>query len=160
MNQKSYYFINIVSVIMNKLKILGKDFHLISSIILIFILAPNIALTLDYKRGMENYNAILAGGKNFDSLSQDEKKEVISIVNIMKRSSSSYSESDSEECREAKDNASSYADDLANYTKKLKNCAESKSFSDDCYWEFRRTKNSHSDYESAVSEVQSECEDY
>ena len=109
---------------------------------------------------MDNYKAITSGEKQFDSLNQDEKKEVLSIINIIKRSSSSYSDSDSEDCRDAKDNASIYADDLASYARKLKNCGENKSFSDDCYSEFRRTKNSHYDYESAVSEVQSECEDY
>jgi len=120
----------------------------------------SVTFSLDFKRGMDNYKAITSGEKQFDSLNQDEKKEVLSIINIIKGSSSSYSDSDSEDCRDAKDNASSYADDLASYARKLKNCAENKSFSDDCYSEFRRTKNSHYDYESAVSEVQSECEDY
>ena len=78
----------------------------------------------------------------------------------MKRSSSSYSDSDSEDCRDAKDNASSYADDLARYSKKLKKCAENKRFSNNCNREFRKTKRSHRNYKSAVSTAQSECEDY
>ena len=133
---------------------------LLSLTFLCLIGSSSVAFSLDFKRGMENYQAIISGKKQFKSLNQEEKNEVVEIMNLIKRSGSSYSDSDSEDCRDAKDNASSYADDLASYAARLKRCAENKSFSDDCYSEFRRTKSSHSDYESAVSEVQSECEDY
>ena len=39
--------------------------------------------------------------------------------------------------------------------KKLAKCAGSDDYDDDCYSEWRRTKSAYSDYESAVSEVQS-----
>jgi hypothetical protein len=78
-------------------------------------------------------------------------------MNLIKRSGSSYGDIDSENCRDAKDNASSYSDDLESYAGRLKRFAENKIFSDDCYSDFRRTKSSHDNYESTVSNVQSEC---
>jgi hypothetical protein len=62
------------------------------------------------------------------------------------------------ECEDARDSAESAASDLASYSRRLQRCAEAGNYSDDCSSEFRRVRNSHSDYESAVSEVSSYCE--
>lgn len=64
----------------------------------------------------------------------------------------------SEECRDSLNRAESAASELASYARRLQSCAEAGDFYDDCYAEFRRVKSSHFEYESAVAEVQSECQ--
>jgi|GWRWMinimDraft_15_1066023.scaffolds.fasta_scaffold01124_8 hypothetical protein len=63
-----------------------------------------------------------------------------------------------DECRNARERASSSALDLSIYARKLQRCAEAGDLTDDCSMEFRRVKNAHSDYESAVMDVGSECD--
>ncbi|MFX0115215.1 MAG: hypothetical protein ACFFB3_11770 [Candidatus Hodarchaeota archaeon] len=87
-------------------------------------------------------------------MSPEERRQVIIMHRLL---SSSSDEGEAEECREAKERARSAADELAYYAKRLKGCAENYDFSDDCYTEYRRTKNAFDEYESAVSEVSSEC---
>jgi len=62
------------------------------------------------------------------------------------------------DCGDARSSAESAAIDLADYSRRLQRCAEAGDYSDDCSSEFRRVRSSHSDYESAVSEVSSYCE--
>ena len=64
----------------------------------------------------------------------------------------------SSECHDARRQAQSAASELASYSRRLQNCAESGDLSDDCSSEFRRVRNSYQDYESAVSSYSSECE--
>jgi hypothetical protein len=61
-------------------------------------------------------------------------------------------------CAEAKEEAESAADDLESAARQLMSCASSDDFSDDCFSEFLRVQSAHSDYDSAVSEVSSECD--
>jgi len=109
----------------------------------------------DYEKAFQLYLQVLRGEKKFQNLTPEEQKQVIMIHRII---SSGSGDEGSQECREAKERARSAADELAHYANKLKNCAESHDFSDDCYTEFRRTKNAFEEYESAVSEVSSECD--
>lgn len=60
-------------------------------------------------------------------------------------------------CEDATSEAESAASDLAGYARRLQQCAENEDFSDDCYTEFRRVKSAYDSYESAVSEVSSNC---
>lgn len=62
------------------------------------------------------------------------------------------------DCTDARDRATSAASDLSGYARRLERCADSGDFTDDCSTEFRRVKNTHSDYESAVSEVSIYCD--
>lgn len=64
---------------------------------------------------------------------------------------------ESSNCREAKEQAGAAASELADYSRRLRNCAEAQVYSDDCSSEFRRVRNSFSEYESAVSYVGSVC---
>jgi len=107
----------------------------------------------DYRKAYQLYLQVLRGEKKIENLTPEERKQVIIIHRIL----SSSKEEGSEECREAKERARSAADELVYYAERLKRCAESYNFSDDCYTEFRRTKNAFEEYESAVSEVSSEC---
>ena len=61
-------------------------------------------------------------------------------------------------CEDARNDAESAASDLAGYARRLQQCAESVNFSDDCYTEFRRVKSAYDTYESALSDVSSDCE--
>lgn len=69
--------------------------------------------------------------------------------------SAQYGDSD---CSDATDRATSAAGDLSIYTRRLQRCADSGDLSDDCSTEFRRVKNTHGDYESAVSDVSMYCD--
>lgn len=67
------------------------------------------------------------------------------------------SSADTEECRDAREQAESYRDDLEGYVKRLYRCVEGNDLTDDCDSEFRRVKSAYSDFESAVSDVSSYC---
>jgi hypothetical protein len=108
----------------------------------------------DYKRGMQNYQAVVAGQKRLEDLSQAEQREVIAIAQVVRARRSS---DDSEECSEARTRAERAASELADYARRLRTCAESSDYSNDCSTEFRRVKNAQYDYESAVSSVSSDC---
>jgi len=62
------------------------------------------------------------------------------------------------DCTDARDRARSAASDLSDYARRLQRCADYADFSDDCSTEFRRVRYSHSDYESAVSDVSMYCD--
>ncbi len=83
----------------------------------------------------------------------------IAIFTVVALSSSaSATHADNSDCEDSRDRAESAASDLASYSRRLQRCAENGDYSDDCSTEFRRVRSSHSDYESAVSEVSSYCE--
>ncbi len=107
------------------------------------------------QRGYENYARLLNGQLQLQSLSDVERQEVMFVIRMFQSSAPADSSS---ECKEAYDDANNASDELSSTAQRLKNCAESKQFeSDDCSSEMRRVRSAHSDYESAVSEVQSEC---
>lgn len=113
----------------------------------------------DLQRGLRNYQDILAGRKTMQQLSRPELEEVIRVHRIV-QSNQAGGRGDgakSLRCQNARTDAQSKASDLADYARKLRNCAEAGDLSDDCETEFRRTKNAFQDYESAVSTVGSEC---
>lgn len=58
------------------------------------------------------------------------------------------------DCSGAVDNYNSTTSDLSGYLRRYANCLSSSSGRDDCALEFRRVKNSQSDFESAVSQLQ------
>jgi hypothetical protein len=124
-------------------------------IVLAILICVEFAFDQDLKRGLQNYRAIMSGQKKFEQLSPDERKEVLIILRAMQ--SRTRSEGKSPECRDALDRAESAASDLEHYTKRLGTCAANRDFDDDCSTEYRRVRNAHSDYESAVSDVQSYC---
>jgi len=118
------------------------------------VLATSFAQAFDYNRAVANYRAVIAGTKKLESLTAEEKAEVLTVYRAQRpmapRGASSA-------CRDAWDRASSAADDLESYAGRLQRCAANRDFSDDCYTEARRTRSAHDDYSSAASDVQSEC---
>jgi predicted O-linked N-acetylglucosamine transferase (SPINDLY family) len=109
----------------------------------------------DLQRGFKNYQDILGGRKKIEQLSSQERSEVLQVHRILQAKRAEAGKS--AECESALERARSAASELADYSRRLRNCAEAADFSDDCSTEFRRARNAHSDYESAVSSVNSYC---
>ena len=61
------------------------------------------------------------------------------------------------DCRSATDEYNSALDDVASTLKRYTRCVAESKGRDDCSSEFRRLKNAQSDFESAVSHVESGC---
>jgi len=108
----------------------------------------------DLQEALRLYFQVIRGEKKIDQLPPAELQQFLLIYRLM----SSRSSSESEECREARETAISAADDLEYSARRLANCASNRDLTDDCESEFVRVKNAHEDYESAVSEVNSECD--
>lgn len=119
------------------------------------VLASSPVLSQDLQRGLKNYQEIMSGKKRLEQLSPQEQQEVIIIYQRLK--ARRYGNDKSSDCQDALSRAESSASELADYARRLRNCAEAQNYSDDCNSEFRRVKNSYSDYESAVSSVGSYC---
>lgn len=119
---------------------------------LLFVVVPAHA---DSNEAFRLYQQVISGQKTIDQLTPEQQRQVIMIHGIMSRSSC---DGCSEECRDARDQAESYRDDLEGYVKRLYRCVEGNDLTDDCYSEFRRVKSAHSDFESAVSDVGSYCD--
>jgi hypothetical protein len=109
----------------------------------------------DLSRGLRNYLDIMNGKKHFEQLSPEEREEVIAVLRRAQRQR--QNSSSSSECRDALERADSAASDLATHAGRLKTCADSQDYRDDCSTEFRRVKNAHSEYEDAVASVTSVC---
>lgn len=110
---------------------------------------------MNVERGIANYRAVQSGAKRFDQLTPQERSEVAAVARALSRARAPRETS---ECRDAWDRASSAADEVASGAIRLKSCVETGDFRDECYSAFRRVKNAHSDYESAVSDVNSYCQ--
>jgi hypothetical protein len=116
----------------------------------------SLAASQDLQRGLRNYQDIIGGRKKLEQLSPQEQGEVIQVHRLLKARSGK--EGASSACRSARSEAANAASELADYSRRLRNCAEAEDFTDDCESEFRRVKNAHSDYESAVSNVSGSCQ--
>lgn len=119
------------------------------------VLSASHAMSQDLQRGLRNYQEIMGGKKKLEKLSPQEQQEVIIIYQQLKPQR--YGNDKSSDCRDHLSRAESAASELADYARRLRNCAESQNYNDDCSSEFRRVKNAYSDYESAVSSVGSYC---
>ena len=62
------------------------------------------------------------------------------------------------ECSDATSAYNSAISDVSDALKRYTRCLSGSNGHDDCSTEFRRLKNAQSDFESAVSEYQSECD--
>lgn len=113
------------------------------------------AQSLDSKKAFEMYRRVMEGELKFEDLTADEQRTILDVHRILRNTAPSDA---SEVCSDAHDRASSASDDLSSAAGRLKSCAESRNFDDDCSSEMRRARNAHSDYESAVSDVSSECD--
>ena len=88
------------------------------AVIVSFIgLSASIPAQADQKRGFENYQAIMAGKKQFGELSVEEQQEVMMIYRVLKRSDAPSDASD--DCKDAWRDAESAASELSSYAKDL-----------------------------------------
>jgi hypothetical protein len=122
---------------------------------LLLVALTGSALSQDLQRGLRNYQEIIAGRKKIEQLTPQEQQEVLIFFRQAKAAQNRTGKSVG--CRDAQERAESTASELADRARKLRNCAEAQDYSEDCSSEFRRVRSAHSDYESAVSSVQSEC---
>lgn len=111
-------------------------------------------LPTDFAQAWENLQQVQSGQKNWSELSGEEQLDVLRLMQIMRPDPPS----DDPDCTDAWDDAGSAADDLERYAKKLAKCAGSGGYDDDCNREWRKTKRAYSNYDSAVSDVQSNCD--
>lgn len=121
-------------------------------VILFLVSIP--AAAQDIQRGLSNYQAIVNGQKKLESLSAEEQHEVILVYRATK---DAHDDTGSTECRTARDEAHSAADEGLGYTKRYMQCLSEVDLTEDCSSEFRRAKNAQDDYQNAVLSVQSEC---
>jgi hypothetical protein len=117
--------------------------------------ASSLSFAQDLKRGLRNYQAILKGSKTLKDLTNQERQEVYIIHRRVQ--AQRYRSSGSQECQDAVRRAADAASELADYSRRLRNCAEAEDFTDDCSSEFSRVRSAHSDYEDATSSVSSYC---
>ena len=109
---------------------------------------------MNVDRGVANFRAVQSGAKRLDQLTPQERSEVAAMARVLSRPRAPRETS---ECHYAWDRASSAADDVASSATRLKNCVEAGDYRDDCHSANRSVRSAHSDYESAVSEVNSYC---
>lgn len=121
---------------------------------MVCILVPPV-FAQDLQRGLRNYQEIMSGKKKLEQLSPQEQQEVIIIHRRVQAQRQGSNKSPA--CRDALTRAENAASDLADYARRLRNCAEAQDYTDDCSTEFRRARSAHSDYEDAVSFVNSNC---
>jgi hypothetical protein len=78
-------------------------------------------------------------------------------VTAMLFSSASYSYASNSECSEAREKWSAARSDIRSKLRRYASCIDGNNGSDDCYSEFRRLKSAQSDFESAISDIRSDC---
>lgn len=122
---------------------------------MLLVVLASAAGAQDFQRGLRNYQEIMAGRKKLEQLSHQERQEVIQVFRAIRARQAS--EGKSPQCRNAISEARDAASDLADQAGRLKHCAESEDFEDDCSSEFSSTRSAHDDYESAVSDIGSYC---
>ena len=108
----------------------------------------------DFQRGLRNYQDIVGGRKKLEQLTPQERQEVLAVH---RRVRSKTEDGKTAECRDARETAATAARELADRSRRLRNCAEAEDYSEDCSTEFRRLKGAYGDYEDAVSAVGSNC---
>lgn len=128
----------------------------IAAVTLVGCLFASPVLAQDLQRGLQNYKAIMSGKKKLEQLSPQEQQEIIIIHRRVQAQRQGSNKSPA--CRDALTRAENAASELADYARRLRNCAEAQDYTDDCSTEFRRARSAHSDYEDAVSSVSSNCQ--
>lgn len=104
-------------------------------------------------RVLRNYNAVINGTKKISDLPASEQTELMYFIRFMNE------DEGPSECRDAKRDARDAAEELASAARNLAYCADQNDSADDCEIQFLEVSSAHSDYESAVSDVDDECDD-
>ena len=96
--------------------------------ILLYLLFPLTHSNAETNEAFKLYQQILSGQKKIENLTPDQQRQVISVHKLLNRSSC---DGCSEECRNAKEQAESYRNDLEDYVKRLYRCVEGNDLTDD-----------------------------
>ena len=89
------------------------------------VMQLSVPVYADSNESFRLYQQVMSGQKKLESLSPEQQRQVIMIHGIMSRSSC---DGCSDECRDARDQAEGYKDDLERYTKRLYTCVEENDF--------------------------------
>ena len=122
---------------------------------IVLCLAGSPSIAQDYSRGLANYRAVLSGTKKLRDLTQPEQMEVLAIARAVSRRTPTNA---SPQCRDARDEAEDARESLSSAARRLVSCAEDSDLTEDCSSEFSRARSAHSEFESAVSDVEDECD--
>jgi hypothetical protein len=83
---------------------------------------------------------------------------VIVIAGSAASSAGHLAHADADECHEAVEHYNSVLSDVSHSLKRYANCVASGAGHDDCSTEFRHLKGDQDDFESAVSDIENNCE--
>lgn len=122
--------------------------------ILLFLYANNcVSAIKDIKYYVNLYNQFVAGKVDYDKLSDEDKKFLITAISRNNNSCENLHG----DCKDACEKSESAANELIDDSENLTKCAKRKDFTDECRNQFNSTRNSQSDYEDAVDRFQVEC---
>jgi hypothetical protein len=125
-----------------------------SCLISLFVLIHATAYAFDFDRALRNYRAVTSGRAELSQFPPNQRQEIYTAMNMIHRQSCDGPPN----CCDAQKKAEDAAVDLESYASDLVSCAANRDFYDDCYSEYSNTEYAYSDYEDAVSEVDSECD--
>lgn len=101
------------------------------------------------------YNEVITGKRKFESLTEPEKRQVQRVYEAL---IAGRGDTGPEDCENARNDAESAANEFEYDDQKFANCAKSKDLDNNCEREFKRAKDAFEEYNSAVSNVDSECD--
>jgi hypothetical protein len=139
----------------------GKVVRALSMAVCLLFAAIGVSTTaeaqekFDADKAFRLYNEVLIGNRKFESLTESEKRQVLRVHQAL---IAGREDNGSEDCKHARNDAESAANELEYDAQKLANCASRKDLDNNCESEFRKTKNAFEEYNSAVSDVDSECD--
>lgn len=125
----------------------------LSAAITIAASAPQPALAQNAsntQQALALYQQVVSGARKIDSLSPDERAQVLLVARVMRSSCSSNSHKCQSAC-EATNQLDSAARDLAQ-------CASRHDYSESCDAQFNEVRDAHDDLENAVAATDGDCE--
>ena len=103
----------------------------------------------DFEKASKLYSQVVSGERKFESLTQNEQQQVLSIQQLFTNSCGNLHGKCKDVCEAA--------DELKNAADNLSRCAKRHDYSNDCGSKFRETKYKFEEYENAVSDASSDC---
>lgn len=123
-------------------------------VILTTVFLPFVnSATAQTNNDIQTYMDVMTGRRTYKSLTPTEKRTFLYL-----RSLSQTKSNGTPECNDALNNAKNNAQSIIYEAQRLIKCVSSGDYKDDCSSPFRSLKSDYSDYESSVSEVNSECD--
>ncbi|SVE41995.1 uncharacterized protein METZ01_LOCUS494849 [marine metagenome] len=109
----------------------------------------------DIQKDIQKYYEAIGGKIDLKTLSPKEKECILIIHQIVSKSNAPKASND---CRDAWDQANSYADEVVSSAEDLISCVKRSNNRNDCSRYARDVRYSQQSYESAVSDVETYCD--